>query len=73
MTLRPNDPNVLYNAACTLCHLDKKSEALKALRKAYEAGYTDADWTRRDPDLEMLHGDPEFERMFPANPEAGMS
>jgi serine/threonine protein kinase/Tfp pilus assembly protein PilF len=73
MTLRPNDPNVLYNAACTLCHLDKKSEALKALRKAHEAGYTDADWTRRDPDLEILHGDPEFERLFPANPKAGVS
>ena len=23
-----------------------------------------ADWTRRDPDLAPLHGDPEFDRLF---------
>jgi serine/threonine protein kinase len=23
------------------------------------------DWVRRDPDLVLLHGDPEFERMYP--------
>ena len=68
VTLRPNDPNVQYNAACTFCHLNKKPEALKALRKAWEAGYTDAEWTRRDPDLVLLHGEPEFERLFPASP-----
>jgi hypothetical protein len=22
-------------------------------------------WTRRDPDLAMLHGDPEFDRLYP--------
>jgi len=25
----------------------------------------DAVWTRRDPDLTILHGDPEFERLYP--------
>jgi serine/threonine protein kinase/Tfp pilus assembly protein PilF len=68
IALRPNDPNVLYNAACVFCQLGKKPEALRALRKAWEAGYTDADWARRDPDFTLLHGDPEFERLFPANP-----
>jgi len=67
IALRPNDPNVLYNAACVFCNLGKKPEALKTLRRAWEAGYTDAEWTRRDPDLALLHGDPEFERLFPAN------
>lgn len=66
IALRPNDPNVLYNSACVFCVLDKKTEALRALRKAWEAGYTDAEWTRRDPDLAPLHGEPEFERLFPA-------
>lgn len=73
IALRPNDPNVLYNAACVFCNLGKKPEALRALRRAWEAGYTDAEWTRRDPDLALLHGEPEFERLFPANPDAGVS
>jgi serine/threonine protein kinase/tetratricopeptide (TPR) repeat protein len=66
MALRPNEATVLYNAACLFCHLDRKSDAIDALRKAWEAGFKDASWTRRDPDLEILHGDPEFERLYPA-------
>jgi hypothetical protein len=27
-------------------------------------------WARRDPDLSLLHGDPEFERLYPENPAA---
>jgi tetratricopeptide (TPR) repeat protein len=65
MTLRPNEATVLYNAACTFANLGRKAEALDALKKAWEAGYQDAEWTRRDPDLASLHGDPEFERLYP--------
>ena len=65
MVLRPNEATVLYNAACTFCFLGRKSEALEALKKAWNAGYQDADWTRRDPDLASLHGDPEFEKLYP--------
>jgi TolB-like protein/Tfp pilus assembly protein PilF len=67
MALRPNDALVMYNVACTLCELGKKDDAMGALRKAYDAGFRDADWTRRDPDLALLRDDPEFERMYPAN------
>ena len=69
MTLRPNEATVLYNAACTFANLGRRAEALDAVRKAWEAGYKDADWTRRDPDLASLHGDPEFERLYPAPQE----
>jgi non-specific serine/threonine protein kinase len=65
VSLRPDDASVLYNAACTFCLMKKKSEALDALRKAHEAGFRDADWARRDPDLESLYGDAEFERLYP--------
>ncbi len=65
MTLRPNEATVLYNAACVFANLDRRPEAIDALRKAWEAGYKDAEWTRRDPDLTPLHGDPEFDRLYP--------
>jgi len=71
MTLRPNEANVLYNVACAFCTLKKKPEALGALRKAWEAGYKDAEWARRDPDLALLHDEPEFERLYPESAAAG--
>jgi serine/threonine protein kinase/Tfp pilus assembly protein PilF len=65
VTLRANEASILYNAACVYCLLKRKPEALNALRQAWEAGSKDAVWTRRDPDLALLHGDPEFERLYP--------
>jgi len=65
MTLRANEASILYNAACTFSQLKRKPEALEALRKAWEAGFKDSIWARRDPDLTLLHGDPEFERLYP--------
>ncbi len=76
VTLRANEASILYNAACVYCGLNKKTEALDALRKAWEAGSKDAVWTRRDPDLAPLHGDPEFERLYPeksASPPTSVS
>jgi serine/threonine protein kinase len=65
LTLRANEPSILYNAACTYCGLKRKAEAMDALRKAWEAGFRDAVWARRDPDLASLHGDAEFDRLYP--------
>ncbi|MFQ5670140.1 MAG: protein kinase [Acidobacteriota bacterium] len=67
MALRPNEGTVLYNVACIFCQMNKKSEALDALRKSWNAGFTDATWARRDPDLALLHGDPEFEKIYQAS------
>ena len=71
MTLRPNEANVLYNAACTFSLMKKKPEALESLRKAWTAGWTDPNWVRHDPDLALLHGDPEFERLYPESEMVG--
>jgi non-specific serine/threonine protein kinase len=68
VTLRANEASILYNAACTYCKIARRPEALDALRKAWEAGFKDASWARRDPDLSPLHGDPEFERLYPVKP-----
>ncbi len=62
--LRPNDSNILYNAACTYGVMGKRPEAIEMLKRAKVAGYQNLEWTRRDPDLACLHGEPEFERLF---------
>jgi len=65
MILRPDDSMILYNAACVYCALNNVNDALIAIKKAWESGYRDATWTRQDPDLQILHGHPEFERLYP--------
>jgi non-specific serine/threonine protein kinase len=72
ITLRANEASILYNAACTNSQLKRKPEALDALRKAWEAGFKDATWARRDPDLALLHDEPDFDRMYPM-PNAAQS
>jgi tetratricopeptide (TPR) repeat protein len=69
MVLRPDDSMILYNAACVYCGMNNVSDALIAIKKAWESGYRDPIWTRQDPDLALLHGDPEFDRLYPP-PEA---
>ncbi|MGA7624918.1 MAG: hypothetical protein WCA91_15195, partial [Candidatus Acidiferrales bacterium] len=63
VAMRPNDPSVLYNAACTYGVLDMKAEALGMLKRAIETGFTDVEWISRDTDLTCLHGEPEFKRI----------
>ena len=73
LTLRANEASILYNAACLYCALGRKQEAMDALRKAWEAGFKDSSWARRDPDLAILHDDPEFDRLYPEKPAASAS
>ena len=65
IALRPDDTMVLYNVACALCLANKPEDALVALRKSKETGNRSAAWVRQDPDLAILHGNPEFEALYP--------
>lgn len=65
MTLRANEASILYNAACVYCQLKLKNEAIDALQKAWEAGFKDATWARRDPDLSFIRAEPEFNKLYP--------
>jgi non-specific serine/threonine protein kinase len=64
--LRPNEATVLYNLACAFCKLGRVDDAMRSLSRAYDGGFQDPAWARRDPDLAALHGNPEFERLYPA-------
>jgi len=68
IALRPNDSNVLYNAACTYGILGKKAETLELLRRALAAGYANFAWPHQDPDLKFLHNDPDFLKLFANRP-----
>jgi serine/threonine protein kinase/Flp pilus assembly protein TadD len=60
MAMRPEDSLILYNAACTYALLGKKKETLELL-KNLKGIIPNQDWMSRDPDFEILRGDPEFE------------
>jgi len=60
VAMRPTDANVLYNAACCYGLLGMKVDALEAFRRCVEAGYSNLNWCLKDPDLKILHDDPEF-------------
>jgi TolB-like protein/Tfp pilus assembly protein PilF len=64
VTMRFNDPNVLYNAACAYGIMGMKREALEMLRKAKAAGYANMQWAHRDPDLTCVRDEPEFQQLF---------
>jgi non-specific serine/threonine protein kinase len=71
ITLRTNEASILYNAACTYCQLKMKEKAIEALHMAWQAGFKDATWARRDPDLALIHDDPDFQRLYPERPASG--
>jgi adenylate cyclase len=61
MALAPNDPVVLYNAACNLAQLGEHESALDGLERAIEAGVAVSDWIKHDPDFESVRDHPRFQ------------
>ena len=61
ITLVPNDPLILYNAACNWALLGEDDRALDGLERALEAGVAVADWIQHDPDFESLRSHPRFQ------------
>jgi len=58
--LRPRDPMVYYNLACSFSLLGEMDFAYDALKKAIELGYSDIDYMLKDTDLENLMNDAGF-------------
>ena len=71
VAMRPLDANVLYNAACTYGLLKMKAEALDTLRRSIDSGYHNVQWCMKDPDLVVLHDDPEFQRLIKSGTKTG--
>ena len=61
IALAPNDPVILYNAACNLAQLGEHDSALDGLERSIAAGVSVSDWIKHDPDFENLRDHPRFQ------------
>lgn len=62
--LRPDDPVVLYNLACSYSLLNDIDKAFRAVKKAINRGYSDFNHLERDDDLSNLREDRRFRQYF---------
>src|SRR3989344_4828507 len=62
--LRPGDPVILYNLACSYSLLDDKDKAFRAVKQAIHCGYDDFEHMEADKDLDNLRADRRFTRYF---------
>jgi tetratricopeptide (TPR) repeat protein len=58
--LRPDDPTVHYNLACSYALMGQFDAAVSALCDAMDQGYSDFKWLMKDPDLKKLRADQRF-------------
>ena len=62
--LRPGDPVILYNLACSYSLLDEKDKAFRSIKQAIHCGYDDFEHLETDNDLNNLRADRRFTRFF---------
>lgn len=60
--LKPEDPIVLYNLACSYSLLRDIDKAFRAFKKAINCGYFDFDHLEQDEDLSNLRKDRRFQQ-----------
>lgn len=63
-SLRPADPYVLYNLACSYSLTGQAPKAFEAMKEAVENGYRDFRHLEQDPDLNNLMNDSRFQAYF---------
>ncbi len=64
VSLDPTDASIHYNLACAWALSGDSEKALESLRQAMKHGYSDADHTLSDADLESLRGLRAFEQLI---------
>jgi tetratricopeptide (TPR) repeat protein len=62
--LEPANATAHYNLACSLALCRRKADALRTLERAIELGYDDYLWMAKDPDLETLKQNREFQSLI---------
>ena len=62
--LRPEDPIVHYNLACSYSLLCRPKEALEALERSISLGYNDFNFLQKDKDLQSLRTEPGYQALL---------
>jgi len=63
-SLRPKDPCILYNLACSYSLTGQVDAAFAAIKRAVDNGYADFHHLERDSDLSNLMNNGHFQRYF---------
>ena len=62
--MRPEDPYILYNLACSYSLVNNLDKAYHVMKLAIDSGYTDFEFLEQDHDLENLLKDERFIKYF---------
>ena len=62
--LRPGDPTILYNLACSYSLVNKIDQSLVTIKAAIERGYDDYAYLEWDGDLDNLRQDARFKEFL---------
>lgn len=62
--LQPTNATAHYNLACSLALMKRRPDALRALSKAIELGYSDWGWMAKDKDLDSIREHAEYRRLL---------
>ena len=62
--LNPENPEILYNLACSYSLMNQVDLSYRTIKKAIAHGYADLDHLENDGDLENLRNDRRFQRFF---------
>jgi len=62
--IRPDDPIVFYNLACSYSLLNETDKAFRSIKRAIRCGYDDFDYLEEDKDLLNIRKDSRFKKYF---------
>ena len=62
--LKPRDPVVFYNLACSYSLIHDIDKSLETIKRAIQYGYDDFDYLESDGDLHNLRQDDRFKQFF---------
>ncbi len=62
--LSPDDPLMLYNAACFYAQMGDTKSSIQSIRDAIAVGYGNFEWLQRDTDLDSIREEPEFKELI---------
>jgi len=60
LAIDPDEPSVLYNAACINSLLGNVENAVNHFEFAIGAGYVSKEWIANDSDLDLIRNHPKF-------------